>query len=260
MLNVGTWVVVVIGLLTMLGFVNKGQQDVRFQSLEVSIDSRDGNYFIVEEDIEQMVYDLGYTPDILSISEVDIAHIERILRNNPSIKDADVYQSINGTVRIEIEQRKPIIRVFNESGESYYIDETGWLMPLSSKYTSRVMVATGSLHEAYALRYNTNMATLPQYEEELDNNILQQLYELAQFVEQDEFWKAQIIQVNVLENNELELIPRVGNHTIMLGTTNDLELKFKKLKIFYEEGLSKTGWNEYAQINLKFDNQVVCTK
>ena len=79
-------------------------------------------------------------------------------------------------------------------------------------------------------------------------------------MEADEFWKAQIIQVKVLENGELELIPRVGNHTILLGTTDELELKFKKLKIFYEKGLSKTGWNEYSQINLKFDNQVVCTK
>lgn len=259
-LNIAGWVVSILGLLTVLGFVSAGQKQVKFTSLEVHINADDGNFFIVEEDIEQMVYDLGYTPDVLSITEVDIAQIERLLRANPSIKNANVYSSINGAVRIDIEQRNPIIRVFNESGESYYIDETGWLMPPSSKYTSRVMVATGKLNEPYAMRYSTNMATLPHMEEELDNNILQELYRLASFVNADPFWKAQIMQVHVLENNDLELTPRVGNHTILLGSTENIEEKFNKLRIFYDEGLSKTGWNEYTQLNLKFANQVVATK
>jgi len=83
---------------------------------------------------------------------------------------------------------------------------------------------------------------------------------LAKFVDQSEFWKAQLVQIYVNEDNEIELIPRVGSHRILIGDVENLEEKFNKLMLFYEKGLSKTGWNEYSIINLKFKDQVVCTK
>ena len=87
-----------------------------------------------------------------------------------------------------------------------------------------------------------------------------QFYILASFVYKDPFWKAQIMQVYINNEGDMELIPRVGNHTIILGDVSGLEDKFSKLMIFYKQGLSKTGWNEYSTINLKYNNQVICTK
>jgi cell division protein FtsQ len=52
----------------------------------------------------------------------------------------------------------------------------------------------------------------------------------------------------------------VGNHKIILGDCSDLEQKFKKLFAFYKDGLNKIGWNTYKTINLKYKNQVVCTR
>jgi cell division protein FtsQ len=47
----------------------------------------------------------------------------------------------------------------------------------------------------------------------------------------------------------------------VFGEAKDFEEKFEKLKTFYTEGLNKTdGWNKYSTINIKYKNQVVCTK
>ena len=86
------------------------------------------------------------------------------------------------------------------------------------------------------------------------------LFNFAKYINNDKFWKAQISQVYVVDQNNIELIPRVGPHTILLGSLDDYELKMEKLKLFYEQALTEEGWNKYKQINLKYRNQIVCTK
>ena len=90
--------------------------------------------------------------------------------------------------------------------------------------------------------------------------MIDDVFKVAEFIRTDPLWHAQIEQLYVNKELEIELIPRVGNHRIVVGDATDLKKKLDKLKIFYKKGLSKTGWNEYSVINLKFANQVVCKK
>lgn len=222
--------------------------------MNVNIDRTNKNFFVMEEDVRNMVLNLGYGEG-MNIDQIDVAQLEKLLNNNPSIKDAEVFTSIDGVLNIELSQRNPVLRVFTETGDSYYIDEQGWMMPLSNKFTSRIAVANGKITTPFALGYEMNVMDENQEEEALKD-----LFQVASFIHQDSFWKAQIAQIYVNEKGDLELIPRVGGHNIIFGRGNDIELKFEKLMIFYEKGLSKTGWNEYETINLKYNNQVVCTK
>jgi cell division protein FtsQ len=81
------------------------------------------------------------------------------------------------------------------------------------------------------------------------------------YTSNNEFWNATVQQLYVNANGEIEFIPRIGNHTVILGDDQLLESKFNKLLLFYQEGMNKKGgWNQYSTINLKFKNQVVCTK
>ena len=93
-----------------------------------------------------------------------------------------------------------------------------------------------------------------------DVEVLVDIYTVAQTCSKSKFWSSQINQLYVNRDKEIELIPRVGDHHILIGHSNDLDKKLNKLKYFYAEGLDKTGWNEYKVINLKYANQVVCTK
>ncbi|MEO8088452.1 MAG: cell division protein FtsQ, partial [Bacteroidota bacterium] len=67
-------------------------------------------------------------------------------------------------------------------------------------------------------------------------------------------------QIFVDAAGDMELIPRVGNQTILFGDEKQMEEKFNKLYTFYKKGLSKTGWNQYKTINVTFKDQVVCSK
>jgi len=177
------------------------------------------------------------------------------LNNNSSIGYAEVYSTIDGVLKIELNQRNPILRVFTEYGDSYYIDENGWMMPLSDKFTSRVLVANGAIKTSFAMGYEINIMDLKQ-----EDKRLKDLYLLSSFINSNSFLKAQIVQIYLKENGDLELIPRVGNQEILFGKAENIKEKFDKLMIFYKQGLSKTGWNGYKRINLKYNKQVVCTK
>ena len=86
------------------------------------------------------------------------------------------------------------------------------------------------------------------------------LYKLSTYITEDKFLKSQIEQIYVDPNGEFELIPRIGNHIILVGGAENLEDKFERLFVFYKYGLSKTGWSKYNIINIKFKNQIVCSK
>ena len=87
------------------------------------------------------------------------------------------------------------------------------------------------------------------------------IYNISAFITKDSVLASLIHQINITAEKEIELYPSIGNHKIIFGEATDFEEKFNKLKLFYTEGLNKTdGWNKYSTINIKYKNQVVCTK
>jgi cell division protein FtsQ len=92
------------------------------------------------------------------------------------------------------------------------------------------------------------------------DSMLTNLYKLTMYIIHDDFLKAQIDQVFVNNAGEFELVPRVGSHVIIFGKAEDMDAKFRKLVAFYKFGLNKIGWNKYTIINIKYKNQVLCSK
>lgn len=245
-------------LFTLLAFANSTLDNAICEDIEISIDRSNGNYFIEEEDIFNLVYFELDTVVGRLISDINTHHLEHKLNNHSAIQNTEVYKTIDGKLMIEIQQRTPIVRIFNELGESFYLDSTGKVMPPSSSYTSRVLIASGHIGELYSDIVGLNFSDLEDSIKQ--QSILDDLFKLSEFVRKHSFWNAQIEQLYVNKEYEIELIPRVGNHRIVLGDATAIQEKFDKLKIFYFKGLSKTGWNEYSVVNLKYANQVVCTK
>lgn len=252
------WSLMILLTLVMLGFVDHQQDDRVCKDIDIKIDRSNGNFFINEDDINAMVYHEMDTVVGRPIDRIDAARLEHKLNNHPTISKAEVYKTLEGELVIDVMQRTPIVRVFSLDGDSYYIDSTGSIMPPSASYTSRVFVANGHIYDNF-LEINQMNAAHPSDSLKV-NSYIDDIYEFAQFIRKEPFWRRQIEQLYVNKELEIELIPRVGNHRIVFGDASDLEGKFKKLKIFYKEGLAKTGWNEYSVINLKYADQVVCTK
>lgn len=224
-------------LIIVLTFANAKLGEVKCKGLQVIVDDTDDNAFIDEHDVLSIIKRSYGDIKGRDIVNIDKDSLERLLVRNSVIKSAQIYYSLDGFFHVEITQRKPVLRVL--TGDGYYVDEDGKVMPLSGKYTSRVVVATGNISKKFACGG---------------------LYPFVMALKNDDFWDALIEQIVVVRDNEVVLIPKVGNFRIVLGKVDDYAAKMEKLRFFLKEGIVLKGWNVYKEINLKFDNQVVCVK
>jgi cell division protein FtsQ len=255
------WIIGLSMLLFSLAFATAKQKKVEIQNLSISIANTEVNDFIDEDDLKRYLKDRQDTFLNTEIKNLDITNIEKVLNAHPDIEHADVSVDINGDVTIDATQRTPMVRVFNLDGESYYIDTQSKLMPLNETQTARVLIATGFIFEPYSRRVMTPVNVIAKNEIYNKFSVLDDIYGMADYIRKDSLLNNLVHQIKVLPNKELELYLAIGNHKILFGEAVNIDEKFKKLKLFYTEGLNKTdGWNKYSIINLKYKNQVVCTK
>lgn len=255
------WVLLIGTLTTTVALACNASKAVRVSAISVHISDNSHNKFISESDVTQ-VFDKENIKLVGSlIDSVNLHYIEDVLlHNNKSIRQAEVYRTVYGEIGVNVEQRQPVMRIINPNGDSYYIDANGQVMPLSKKYTAHVIIVNGNLNEPYMDHVGENLQRLQTKGDKSSGELLPDLFKLVQFINGNKFWKSQIEQIYINQKKEIELVPRVGNHTIILGSVDDMHEKFDNLQAFYKQGLSKYGWNKYRTINLKFKNQIVCTK
>jgi cell division protein FtsQ len=126
------------------------------------------------------------------------------------------------------------------------------------QYASYTLIANGYISEPFDVTVERNI--FPSRKDTIIMpNIIYDLYRVSKFISNDDFWRSQIVQLYVNNNREIELVPRVGSQTIIFGQSDDLDNKFRKLKAMYR-AFNEIGWNQYKTINLKFKDQVICTK
>jgi cell division protein FtsQ len=149
-------------------------------------------------------------------------------------------------MEIRLEQRVPLVRIMPDGREGFYLDTEGKVLPLSTKFVPHIMLVSGNIE-------------IPD-KGGLMGEQLKEIFRFCSFVTAHPFWSDQIVQLYVNRRGEYELIPRVGAHQILLGGMEQWERKLRNLELLYNQGLSNYGWNSYQTINLKYTNQVICTK
>lgn len=258
--NFTKWVFVITYLVVTLSFSRKKSDDVVCSSININITDSLTNAFVTKADVMKTVEREFSNLIGIPLSMINTHQVEQHLSTMQAVKRAEAYKTIEGSLQIDIEQRKPIVRIINKSGNSYYIDVEGKTLPLSSKFTSHVLIINGNISEPYKVEPNVKVMDWSGGKVTTESPLVCQLYDFAKYINNDSFWRAQITQVYVDNPNSIELIPRVGPHTILLGNLDDYQTKLAKLKLFYEKALPQEGWNRYKEINLKYKNQIVCTK
>jgi cell division protein FtsQ len=252
-------ILLVAGLLVCLGFAADKQSKMVCGKVTIHIDNTEGDMFINNEDVIRIMDDQTGSPIGKTANQISLPRIEAAIESNPHVKNAEVWMGLNGDLSIQVKQKRAVIRIINRNGDSFYLDENGFIMPLSSIYTASVPVATGEITETAEL-FEYRSMDIPKDDKIAPITVLDDLFHLAQYMEEDTFWSAQVQQLVVDEKGEISMVPTMGNHIIQFGKAEDVEEKFEKLMYFYLEGLNKTGWNKYAILNLKFKDQVVCVK
>jgi len=232
------------GLIVLMSFIEVKKSEVLCTNVKVYIPGN--QYFIDKQEVDRILL-INNKPLIgRKMEEINIHELENKLRANPFIEFAKVYTDMDGVINVEISQRQPILRIINHIDQDFYVDQHGLKIPLSTNFTARVLVANGYIDELFANRVDT-----------LHTAIAQQLFKTADYIRRDSLWAAQIAQIYINKDHEIELIPRAGNNRILLGDADSLDRKFHNLLVFYKKALPKVGWDTYKIINIKYANQVV---
>ncbi len=232
------WVLVLAYFPVVLAFVAKGRSEVVCSDLEIVIKDSVNAQFVTSDQVKTFL--LNKYPKLLGspISDINCEEIEVFFNKHEAINKCEAYSTIGGYLNIHIEQRKPLLRVFS-GYQSFYIDEAGNKMPLFEQFAAHVLILSGHVNK-------------------LDS--LNQIIEFARFITDDPFWNSQIEQIYVENNGEFSLAPRVGDQIIMLGSLQNYSEKMRNLHALYTNGLHPREWNNYKEINLKYEGQIICTK
>ena len=206
--------------------------------VKIDIDDEMPDGFLNAKDIKQMLEKQHLYPLAKSMMAVNARDIEESLQKNPFVQQAECYKAQNGLVCINLKQRMPIMHVMSAKGDNYYVDIHGSILP-ETRFASDLLVVTGAITKKYAQKTLTPVV----------NEIVR-----------DKFWQSQIVQIHVLDDGSLEVVPRVGNHIVYLGSPIDVPRKLERLRKFYLYGLNQAGWNKYSYISVEFDNQIICKK
>lgn len=205
---------------------------------DISIEFEGGNSLFMDyEMVNKLLIQNGKTVKNESKTVIDLHKLEANVLSHPMVENASVFLTVDGLLKTVVKQRTPIARVISGT-ESYYIDKQAKKMPLSKNYSARVLLISGDVNEE-------------------DNT---QIYLLVTKILNDEFLKKQIIGIQKTRNNEFVLSTRIGGQKIELGKIENLKLKFKNLNSFFSKTMADHSIDNYTLINLKYNNQVVCTK
>jgi cell division protein FtsQ len=259
-LKVIGWVLFAIVVILVMRFVKQAHNERVMEFPEIILETPMENVFLSSQDIKDRLKNKGVAFEQIKRADLNAGLIEKIILEMPEIEEAKVFSRLDGRWTIQGRIRKPVARVFNRSGESFYIDDKGKIMTLSPIYTARVIPITGYIHDKLGG---------PDVPEIINNDSLKsisrlpQTYAITNYVCNDAFLHALITQIHIEKNGDFVLIPRVGMQRIVFGNAENesvIEERFEKLKIFYRQAMPFAGWGKYETINLKFKKQIVCTK
>lgn len=231
-----------LGFATYLVFAlttwNKESTARHCNQVEISVSDSAKAGFITRSEVKQLLQEADLYPQGHRMNSIDTRRIETVLMRNPFIDKATCYKTAGDRVCIDIEQRLPLMRIMARDGSNYFIDQSGRTMP-RMHYAADLVVATGYITKSYAQK---------------------KLTPIGRLIAADDFWNSQIEQIYVDSVGHLELIPRVGDQVVLLGTPDSTAAKLDRLKTFYDKVLSRVGWNKYSSINLEYSNQIICKK
>ncbi len=214
------------------------------KGLEVSIHGVSNNFFIDREDVKNIISSYAGNITAAEINSFNLVEMEAELKREVWIKNAELFFDNDQVLQALVEEREPVARIFTSGGNTFYIDNTNMMLPLSSKISARLPVFTNFPSDARVLSKK-------------DSGLLKDIKNISMQIQQDSFLMAMIDQVDITPQRNFEMIPKIGDQVILFGDASDAAQKFKKLQLFYKKVMIKYGWNRYSIINLQYKGQVV---
>jgi cell division protein FtsQ len=230
----------------LISFSEREQSRIVCKNVFVEISNDHENYFMDEAGILKLVASMQPGMIGSDMDDLILKDIEKKLMTDGHIHDAQLFSDLKGNIVVSVELRRPIARIVRSQGPDAYIAEDGTIMSVSDRYTSRVLLVSGGLGEQVIRVSNIS---------EVNNG--EGLLELIRYIYEDDFWRAQIAQLDVSPSGEVRMLPQVTGQLVEFGKADQIETKFSKLMIFYKEILPQRGWTRYRRVNLEYEGQII---
>lgn len=226
-----------IGLLAFLySFTSVRNSQNKVAKIEVKFEAGNNN-FLTHFMVNKLLIQNDTIVTNQAKSVIDLYNLEKNVLKNPYVEKAAVFLTIGGVLKTSIKQRTPIARIFSNK-DIYYIDKQGVSIPLSSNYSARVLLVSGVKNSAD----------------------IKMILPLISYILEDDFLQKEIVGIVKSDVDEYEFSVRSGDYKIDFGKLNDFEVKFNKLKAFYNTTYKNKTIQEYKTITVKYHNQVVGAK
>lgn len=193
--------------------------------------------FVKQQAVNKLLIENRQDPKTIAIDALDLNKLEKTIDSHPLIDKSEVSVSVDGVLKAVVKQKTPIARI-NGKGASFYIDYKGNKMPLSNNYTARVLLVSG----------------------EINDKNKEDLAKLFRVIYDDVFLKKNIIGMQVMPNGSVLMLNRNYNFKIDFGQLINVDQKFKNYKAFFQKVVLDSSIAKYKKIDLRFAEQVVCTK
>lgn len=238
--------VALIAVFFLIAFTERKQGGSVCKDIVVELDNLNENHFMDEADVMKLVEGSGQSIKGIGIDRIDLKAIESKLRFDKHILKADLYGDLKGNLVVDVELRRPIARIVQSDAPDAYISEEGVIMPVSEKYTSRVVLISGAFVKGLLESEDLNKTEEGR-----------QILEMIEFINEDKFWKAQVAQLDINAAGKIFIYPQITGQRVEFGRPENIEEKFNKLMIFYKDILPQRGWTRYERVNLEYDGQVI---
>jgi cell division protein FtsQ len=234
-----------VTLLILLAAAMQGRNAKPCAGVQVSFSPADGERYTGKAEVLKLMDPQGL--DGLRgrpVKDIDLRSLEDRLERHPWVRNAELYFDNNRVLRVQVEEYQPIARVFTASGQSFYIDSNLQRLPLNERITPRLPVFTGFPSDRDKWKGK-------------DSVLIAGVKDIACYLQRDSFWMAMVDQVDINADRAFELFPKIGEHQVVFGEGQDVDDKFHRLTLFYQQVLSRTGMNAYRSIDVRFAGQIV---
>lgn len=248
------WILTGAAILTLFIFGRKWYLDTPLQGVVFNLDRINAKGFVEKDTIvayAEAICDLEHQA---SIGSIDLMKIQRLLRDNPWIESSSAFIGLNDTLIIKAREHSPVLRLYNQEGHSVYVTEEGMLIPSSPKYTPRMIIANGNYH------FPTGPCSASLSDTIYDTSGIKETLAIAKALRKDPFLSGTIGQIYRNSNNEYELSVNSLSARVLLGDTVAVERKLARLGTLIEKYSGTEELKGYKTLDLRYKNQIVCTK
>lgn len=207
---------------------------------------QENNYFIEKENVEDIITEKGREPvEGEKLIHINVSNVENRVKMDKFVKDVEVSKTLKGELEVKVTQRRPIAR-FIRSDSAFYVSDQGVFLPMSNRYSARVVLISEQGKSPYFLS------------NELKNESDSLFYDLLTEIDRDDFFNKIVSEIIIKEDGQLWIRPQVSRQMIVWGLPVDTKSKYERLKKLYKDILPSKGWNKYQLVNLSFKDQIIC--